>query len=352
MQKLKVSIITVTYNAEDTIEQTIESVLRQTYKNIEYILVDGMSTDGTWDKICKYKDKIDCIIHEKDKGLYDAMNKGIERATGEIIGIINGDDWYERKTIETIVKESEHSDADIFYGDMYVVDTDGKSEITSKRECENLWVDMIPHPTVFVRRNIYDKWGNFNLNYPIVADYEMMLRFYTNGVKFKRLDGVFANFRVGGLTTQKRVECAKEVKTVSLSYIDKCHEPEKYIKLIYRKYNTSLLSSIFAQKDVIFKNALESEMTNDNLCIFGAGKIGKKFVEKVKRCGMKISYIIDNDIKKSGTYVNEIRVEEPNVLIGWSGNVFIAATDYYDIFGQLIKIGNENLNIIEIDKLC
>ena len=93
--EMKVSIITVTYNVIETIEQTINSVLNQSYENIEYIIVDGMSTDGTWEKICQYKNRINSLVHEQDRGLYDALNKGILLATGEIVGIINGDDAIE-----------------------------------------------------------------------------------------------------------------------------------------------------------------------------------------------------------------------------------------------------------------
>lgn len=153
--EMKVSVITVTYNTTETIEQTITSVLEQSYKNIEYIIVDGMSTDGTWEKICKYKDQIHKIIHEKDKGLYDAMNKGISLATGDIIGIINGDDWYETDSVENVVNAF-HKNIDVIYGNMRMIGCEGIAEqICDYVDIRDIWYSMIPHPTVFVRkRNI------------------------------------------------------------------------------------------------------------------------------------------------------------------------------------------------------
>ncbi|MBP3602572.1 MAG: glycosyltransferase [Lachnospiraceae bacterium] len=351
MENVKVSIITVTFNVVNTIEQTINSVLNQTYDNIEYIMVDGMSTDGTWEKICKYKNRISVLIHEKDNGLYDAMNKGIAQATGDIIGIVNGDDWYERDTLVTIVNNFQ-DDTDIIYARMNIIGYDGAVQMISLPDkIDDIWYRMIPHPTVFVRKCIYDKYGTFNLNYPIVADYEMIFRFYLAGVKFKYIDKVLTNFRRGGLTTKRQIECVEEVKKVSLSYIDKCPEPEKYIKLINRAYNSALLKSIYAQEDIIVKEALESEILNDNLCIFGAGKIGQKFVKKINRCGIKIVFIIDNDISKKDTYIDEIKVDTPNILEKWKGSILIAAIDYSDILDQLVKIGNKNMHIIDISKL-
>lgn len=352
MKNPKVSIITVTYNVVNTIEQTIQSVLGQTYKNVEYIVVDGMSTDGTWEKIIKYNEKISCSIHENDKGLYDAMNKGIECATGEIIGIINGDDWYEQNAVETVVQAFEKVDVDIIYGDMNVFDSERNTVRIGKRDIENIWVDMIAHPTVFVKAETYKKYSKFDLKYSIVADYEMILRFYTNGVRFMCLDSVLANFRKGGLTTQKRLESAKEVKMISLTYINKCPEPDKFLKLIYKKYNNTLLDIIYNQDDDVFSNLLRAEMVGEKLCIFGAGKLGLKFINKLNRCRIKCLFVVDNDIRKQGTYLEGIKIKAFDILRTWQGNVLIATAEYREVYDQLIQDGSENLNLIALSKLC
>jgi len=178
-----VSIITVVLNRKDTIEFAIKSVLSQTYSNIEYIIVDGGSTDGTVDVIKKYNKYILKWISEPDNGIYDAMNKGIKMARGQIIGILNSDDVYaDNKVIEVVVKAIEENNADCCWSDLVYVDRENTDKIirywkSSEFKEEKLkrgW--MPPHPTFFVKKWVYEKYGYFNLDFPIAADYELMLR--------------------------------------------------------------------------------------------------------------------------------------------------------------------------------
>ncbi|MCF7888335.1 MAG: glycosyltransferase [Candidatus Omnitrophica bacterium] len=181
---MKISIITVSYNSQDTIEDTIRSVLAQSYKDIEYIIVDGRSSDNTLDIVDKYKDKISNIISEEDSGIYDAMNKGIRAATGDIVGILNSDDLYiNTKAISTVVKTIKDKEVDCCWGDLVYVNKYNADKVIrywkSSEFKEGLfkigW--MPPHPSFFVKREVYDKFGVFDLNFPISADYELMLRF-------------------------------------------------------------------------------------------------------------------------------------------------------------------------------
>lgn len=181
---MKVSIITVVFNNKDFIESAIKSVLSQTYSSIEYIVVDGGSTDGTIEIINKYRDKIAKFISEPDKGIYDAMNKGIKMAAGEIIGTLNSDDVYaDSRVIETAVKSMEEKRVGVCWGDLVYVSRNDISRIIrhwksseyEEGKFKNGW--MPPHPTFFVRKEIYGKFGAFNLNFKIAADYELMLRF-------------------------------------------------------------------------------------------------------------------------------------------------------------------------------
>lgn len=192
-----VSIITVVYNREDTISRTIESVLNQTYSNIEYILIDGLSKDNTVEKIKSYKSIFNdkniayTWISEPDKGIYDAMNKGIKMAKGDIIGLINSDDWYELDAVESIISLYNCSlDFQVIYGKGNLVQING---ILIK---EGVFVShdnlvkgkMLWHPGVFVSRKTYQKFGLFTTNYSVVSDYDLMLRFYYSGqVVFKPL---------------------------------------------------------------------------------------------------------------------------------------------------------------------
>jgi glycosyltransferase involved in cell wall biosynthesis len=203
-----VSIITVCYNSAKTIEQTIQSVLQQTYRNIEYILIDGVSNDGTLDIIKKYEavfikeKKTFKYISEPDKGIYDAMNKGITLAQGKWIGIINSDDFYEKRTIE-LVSDCfiSNPDIDIVHGNLNFIDETGRCKIEKpKEDISFLRTTMIVfHPTIFIKKALYEKHGLFDLKYKLIADWELLLRFYDNQALFFHLDEILSNFRGGGL---------------------------------------------------------------------------------------------------------------------------------------------------------
>ena len=203
---MKVSIITLTYNSEATLKDTIESVVNQSYNDIEYIIVDGKSTDNTLSIIESYKDKISKVISEKDKGLYDALNKGIALATGDLIGIIHSDDFYtDNFVIQKIVKSIEENNSDAAYSDLYYVDKVDTNKIFRKWKSGiykhgmflNGW--MPPHPTFFVKRSCYEKFGSFNLSFVSAADYELMLRFiHKHKIKLAYLPEFIIKMRVGG----------------------------------------------------------------------------------------------------------------------------------------------------------
>ncbi|MCY7363193.1 MAG: glycosyltransferase, partial [Ignavibacteria bacterium] len=201
---MKVSIITVCYNAEKHIEETIQSVLSQDFNDLEYLLIDGGSNDSTVEIVNKYNSKIDCIISEKDEGMYDAMNKGIKLAKGELIGILNaGDLFLNEKVVSEIVNKIEEKDA--VYADLDYV-----NELTTNRIIRK-WTSgefnftnfkygwMLPHPTLFIKKKIYENFGMYRLDYKTAADYELMLRiFYKNECSAVYLNRVIVKMRVGG----------------------------------------------------------------------------------------------------------------------------------------------------------
>lgn len=227
-----VSIITAVLDNKNYIKTAIESVLSQKYANIEYIIIDGGSKDGTLDVINGYKDKIARIISEKDKGIYDAMNKGIRHASGEIIGILNSDDFYcDNEIIKTIVSEMEKKNADACWGDLVYVEKENtnkvirywKSSDYTPEKFKKGWVP--PHPTFFVKKKIYDKYGLFNLDFPIAADYEIMLRFLEkNKVKPCYVSKTMVKMRIGGKSNKNllnivkgAIECFRSWKINKLS---------------------------------------------------------------------------------------------------------------------------------------
>lgn len=204
-----VSIITVVYNGAKTIEQTIVSVLNQSYKNIEYIIIDGRSSDGTTDIIKKYEKKIDLWLCESDEGIYDAMNKGIELSKGDLIGIINANDWYEQDIISHIVdkyKESDHRT--VIYG-LIRNFKNGEFYSIKGNTINTLRHDMIQHPTCFIPKGIYKKYGIYNSKYKYSADYDLILRFVRSGVEFKFIERIIANFRTGGGSSTSRADKEK-----------------------------------------------------------------------------------------------------------------------------------------------
>jgi glycosyltransferase involved in cell wall biosynthesis len=195
-----VTVITVVLNGESHLEKAIESVLGQSYKNLEYILIDGGSTDGTLDIIRKYEDRIAYWISEKDNGLYDAMNKGISKASGEIIGILNSDDWYEPEAVEIIVDHfRNHPSGGVYYGLLRVWENEHVQSIQGNTDFL-LSKYNISHPTCFVRSDVYKQFGVFDTRYRIDGDYELMLRYRKNKVPFVFIERVLANFRIGGIS--------------------------------------------------------------------------------------------------------------------------------------------------------
>jgi glycosyltransferase involved in cell wall biosynthesis len=206
---MKVSIITVVWNNSKTIKDAIESVLNQTYKNIEYIVVDGASTDGTVEIVQSYGDRISKFVSEQDKGLYDAMNKGIGLATGDVIGILNSDDFYiDEFIIEKVVKEFEKKQVDSVYADLIFVKPDkvdktvryyDSSYFTPEKFADG-W--MPAHPTFFVKKWVYDKYGVFKTDYKIAADYELLTRFLAkNKISYSYMKEPIVKMRIGGAST-------------------------------------------------------------------------------------------------------------------------------------------------------
>lgn len=206
--KPKISIITVAYNAEAFIEDTIRSVINQTYDNIEYIIIDGMSTDKTLVICNTYKANIDCLISEPDNGLYDAMNKGVMAATGDIVGILNADDFYNSDdVVAKVANVFKDEKIDCSYGDLVYVDPINTDKVVRKwvsgKYQENAFKKgwMPPHPTFFLRKRVYQQYGSYNLNLKSAADYELMLRMmHKHKIKPAYINDVLIRMRTGGVS--------------------------------------------------------------------------------------------------------------------------------------------------------
>lgn len=196
-----ISIITIVRNGVEEIEQTIKSVLNQKNVNLEYIIIDGESKDGTLDIIERYKERINILISEPDNGIYDAINKGIKLASGELIGLIHCGDSYKSDVLKLCYKKYLISKNDIFYGDINILDETDGVVFKRKAQANHRFLKKrmsIFHPATFVSKSCYSKNGLYNINYKIAADYDFMLRNFLAGSKFEYLPISLAIFRSGG----------------------------------------------------------------------------------------------------------------------------------------------------------
>jgi len=202
---MKLSIISVVYNNDQYIEDCIESVASQSYRNREHIVVDGGSTDGTLEVIEKHRDKITKWISEPDDGLYSAMNKGISMATGDVIGFLHSDDYYaDQDVMEKVAGVFINKDVESLYGDLVYISKSGKRILRywksgNYRKGMVKWGWMPPHPTFFVKRELYKRHGGFNTNLRVAADYELILRFLgKHSISTHYLPEVLIKMRIGG----------------------------------------------------------------------------------------------------------------------------------------------------------
>jgi len=207
---MKISIVTVVYNNEETIKDAILSVANQSYENIEYIVIDGASTDGTLGAITKLQDKTTEFISEPDEGIYDAMNKGIKLATGDVIGILNSDDFYSNNQVISEVAEvfDASPELDMVMGNVDFVHADNLSNpvrfySSAKFSPWKLKFGFMPaHPATFIKRSAYDKVGSYKLGYKIAADFDMFVRLLLiDQCKYKVLNQALVRMRLGGVST-------------------------------------------------------------------------------------------------------------------------------------------------------
>lgn len=217
----KISIITVCYNSQSTIRNTIDSISSQDYHNVEYIVIDGASDDWTLRVIDCCRDRIDYLISENDEGIYNAMNKGISVATGDIIGILNSDDFYPNsKILSKVARSFVESDCDCLYGDLVYVNKSDTSKVVRYWKSGIFSIDKLdegwtlPHPTFFVKRSVYNKYGFYNTDLKTASDYEMILRLlYKYRLNVVYLPEIMVKMRMGGESNKSfwnRVNANKE----------------------------------------------------------------------------------------------------------------------------------------------
>ena len=222
---MKISIITVTYNSEKTINDTLNSLINQTYNDIEFILIDGNSTDNTINIVNNFSTKIfNKVLIEPDNGMYDALNKGIKLATGEIIGILNSDDVFSENTIISKIAKQFNDDPnlDSIFGDVaFIKNNKTIRYISSKKWTINSFYfgNMPPHPSFYCKKALFEKHGYYKTNYKIAGDFELLLRFIlVKKIRFKYLPFKMVNMKTGGLSTNGLESKFKINKEILLSF--------------------------------------------------------------------------------------------------------------------------------------
>ena len=255
---MKISVITATFNSGKTVRDTIESVLRQTYKDIEYIIVDGQSKDDTLEIVRSYESQFGeriRYVSEPDKGIYDAMNKGIAMATGDIIGILNSDDFYTSDDVlEQVARVMSDAEVDAVYGDVHYVNDDHLDKCVryyTSRPFHRSWMRfgfMPAHPSFYCRRKIYEKYGVFDTSYKVAADFENLLRLiFVNRIHIKYISTDFVTMRMGGASSsglkshkqimQDHLRALQSNKVYSNILLLGLRYPYKVCEIIWTKMN-------------------------------------------------------------------------------------------------------------------
>ncbi len=303
---MKLTVITVCYNSAKTIEQAIKSVVFQDYRDLEYIIIDGGSIDSTLEIIEKYRDYITVCISESDSGIYDAMNKGLKYASGDVVAFLNSDDWY-APNIQVFKKVEEYfsnGKADIISGNIYRYKGGTEKKMPWRRLTEETAFlgAICPHPAMFVKRELYSRLGGFDTSYQIAADAKWTLEAYLNGANILFVEDYFTCFREGGISTTKIYEAVKEEYKAMLSCARKYNRSQienditdYYIRKLKNLENESSMKTAFKKRPHEIKKLFDQ---NKEYYIWGAGARGKECLEIFEKLDVSVKGFIDMNIKK------------------------------------------------------
>ncbi|MBR2215365.1 MAG: glycosyltransferase [Selenomonadaceae bacterium] len=321
---IKVSIVTVCLNSKNCLEQAMRSVFYQNYDNIEYIVIDGGSTDGTLDIIKKYERNITYWVSERDKGIYDAMNKGVAKATGDIIGFMNSDDWYETDSISTIVATFSASDADIVYGDAIRINGNAFQKQQTLRLKDLIFGMNICHQASFTRSKLLRE-NPFDTSYKISADYNFFLKMYFQGKKFRRVDAVIAFYRLGGISSNPWKNYI-ETRNVSLKLSKENVSAEFYqtIRRYFKDYRFHpLLFFLMARCQTKQVHSIKLLLEKYDFILFGAGKMGHKLLVVMRHIGLNVIAFWDSNKSLYDVMLGGMPVQSPHPKEIWPNNTII-----------------------------
>lgn len=297
---MKYSIITVTRNCADTIERTIKSVLTQDYAAFEYIVIDGASTDGTAQIIEGFKEKLTFYVSEPDSGMYEAMNKGLKHATGDLVLFLNGDDYLIDDTALTRMSRHFVDDETVVIGRLYAGDTlsPDNSHATFKSKYYGIFY---PHQATFVPKGLFEKLGGFDESYKVSADFEWICRAMYKGYCVKWVDEIVSYFSLGGMSST--LQCLIDEYNISFKYMKLTNDPlledmTSKSKTAMKRYLFKMICENDEYFEVFSKAITELWGTDEGpLQVWGAGFWGRIIVRLLQRCGYTVDLIFDSSGK-------------------------------------------------------
>ncbi len=267
------TVITVVYNGASHIEKAIQSVLSQDYLNIEYIIIDGCSSDGTIDVIQRYENKIDYWMSAPDQGIYDAMNKGIMLSRGKLIGFLNSDDYYEPGAIRAVIEDYKNKCCrGIYYGNSFVIQADLRIRYLSIGNAR-LWRGLgFKHQAMFVHRDIHKLFGQYNPAYRIAADYDFVLSAVLKGVKLIHIDKTLVNYSNTGASGINRIETLNEIRTIGQRHFGFFSLPHLGFLLVFSRVYLfqvagRLIAIIFGDKALVAVRSVYTKFKHDSRVI-------------------------------------------------------------------------------------
>lgn len=358
---MKLSIVTVCFNSIETIERTIQSVLEQNDCEIEYLVIDGGSTDGTVSIIKKYSDKIAFWCSEADNGIYDAMNKGILKSSGDIIAFLNSGDIYEQGSLHVVSEYFAEMDTDILYCDYTQIWGEGKKII---RRLNHIDLDMLYytmpfcHQAMFFKKSLFSSVGLYDTRFDIAADYKWALEAYIKKAKYHYLPTNICYYDTSGLSSNM-AKTVREFKEISMEIAEKngkkefvCRIEQQYQNLNLSQYNK--IYRAILNDDILVISQAKKVLANLGkiVLMFGAGGLGQQFIWLAEKLEIKILTIMDNNKNIWNTSVESINVIKPQLLMDDSCKIVIAVLNNIDeIESQLIQLGYAKNNIITYNQI-
>lgn len=346
-QDPKISIITACFNSEKTIEQTIQSVLNQTYKNIEYIIIDGASTDGTMEIVDKYRERIDVIVSEKDKGVYDAFNKGIVLASGDYINFMNADDYFSTNHIVEEIANHLFGNPNILmlHGDVRAFDERTghwhfRGEPLTLADFEK--GKMCPHQSVFTHKKLLEEYQGFDLKYKILADVDFTIKCFKNYEKnICYLPLEIAYFRLGGLSNALHYEKQMHFENAVIHFNHFGSMPD-YTKKIIDNFESHHFNQSYLQwlENLLLDNKSFLENITDfrskKIAIFGTKKNATYLYHALKKESIDVTCFLDNDQKMQEQILHDKPIISPSKMNDKSISTVIISIERYSV-AQTIK---------------